>query len=602
MRTIKKLEPELPQIRKRRRVAAYARVSMESERLMHSLSAQVSYYSTLIQKNPEWEYAGVYADEGITGTKVSARPEFQRLVADCEAGLIDLVLVKSISRFARNTVDLLQIIRHLKEIGVEVRFEEQNISTFSNDGELMLTILASFAQEECVSISENVKWGTRKRFEQGIPNGQFRIFGYRWENDRLVIVPEEAAVVRRIFANFLAGKSRLETERELVAEGITTREGKRWVDSNIKVVLTNITYTGNMLFQKEFIEDPITKHRKKNRGELPQYYVENTHEAIIDKETFDYVQAEIARRKKLGALANKSLNITAFTGMVKCPHCGCSYMHSTRSDRGNFQEFWTCGNKKKKGSTCPVKGSVPERILEQETAAVLGLDAFDGKELRDRVDHISVPERRALVFHLKNGSEIIRHWVSTAKKDCWTDEYKDRQREWVHNFMARDDTKFSAFTTRMRCGVCGGPLRKATQTSATTLDGNQKYWRCVTAAKCGVRGIREEVLEEISAGLLGIADFDGDAFRELVDHIDVFPGGRLEFFFTDGSRQNAAYSTKRKGKPWTDEQRAKFSESVKKIYTPERRKAMSEHMKQVRSEKYWISTGKERRHGDDQKT
>ena len=233
MRNIKKLEPELPQIRKRRRVAAYARVSMESERLMHSLSAQVSYYSTLIQKNPEWEYAGVYADEGITGTKVSARPEFQRLIADCEAGLIDLVLVKSISRFARNTVDLLQIIRHLKEIGVEVRFEEQNISTFSNDGELMLTILASFAQEECVSISENVKWGTRKRFEQGVPNGQFRIFGYRWENGRLVIVPEEAAIVRRIFANFLAGKSRLETERELAAEGITTREGKRWVDSAI---------------------------------------------------------------------------------------------------------------------------------------------------------------------------------------------------------------------------------------------------------------------------------------------------------------------------------------------------------------------------------
>ena len=276
-------------------------------------------------------------------------------------------------------------------------------------------------------------------------------------------------------------------------------------------------------------------------------------------------------------------------------------MHGARSDRGNFQEFWTCGNKKKKGSTCPVKGSVPEKILEQETAAVLGMGAFDGKALRDRVDHISVPERRVLVFHLKNGSEIIRHWVSTAKKDCWTDEYKDRQREWVHNFMARDDTKFSAFTTRMRCGVCGGPLRRATQTSATAADGKQKYWRCATAAKCGVRGIREEVLEEISARLLGIADFDGDAFRERVDHIDAFPGGRLEFFFTDGSLQQAGYSTKRKGKPWTDEQRAKFSESVKKSYTPERRKAMSEHMKQVRSKKYWISTGKERRHGDDQK-
>ena len=276
MRKINKIEPLMPTLPSRKKVAAYARVSLETERLQHSLSAQVSYYSELIQSNPEWEYAGVYADDGITGTK-STRAEFQRLLQDCEDGKIDIILTKSISRFARNTVDLLETVRHLKELGIEVRFEKERINSLSGDGEVMLTLLASFAQEEVISLSNNVKWGTRKRMEQGIPNGHFRVFGYRWEGDQLVIVPEEAAIVRRIFQNFLDGKSRLETEREFAAEGITTRDGKRWVDSNIKVVLTNVTYTGNLLLQKEYIEDPLTKKRKKNRGELPQFYVEDTH-------------------------------------------------------------------------------------------------------------------------------------------------------------------------------------------------------------------------------------------------------------------------------------------------------------------------------------
>ena len=295
MKKIERIDPLIPQIKRKKRVAAYARVSMETDRLNHSLSAQISYYSKLIQKNHEWEYAGVYADSFISGTSIDRRTEFQRMIADCEAGKIDIILTKSISRFARNTVDLLSTVRRLKTIGVEVRFEKENIYSLSSSGEVMLSILASFAQEESINISNNVKWGTRKRFEQGIPNGHFRVYGYRWEGDRLVIVPEEAEIVKRIYQDFLDGKSRLETERELAADGITTRAGCRWVDSNIKGVLSNITYTGNMLLQKEFIESPLTHKRKKNRGELPQYLVENTHEPIIDKATFDYVQQEIAR-------------------------------------------------------------------------------------------------------------------------------------------------------------------------------------------------------------------------------------------------------------------------------------------------------------------
>lgn len=341
MANVRKIEPTMPVLPTRKKVAAYARVSMETERLHHSLSAQVSYYSDLIQRNPEWEYVGVYADDGITGTQANKRDEFQRLLEDCDAGKIDIVLTKSISRFARNTVDLLETVRHLKELGISVRFEKENIDSLSGDGEVMLTLLASFAQEEIRSLSENEKWSVRKRFEQGIPVGRPRILGYRWEGDTMIVVPEEAVVVRRIYQNFLDGKSRLETERELAAEGITSVYGNRLCDSQLKQILTNISYTGNLLFQKEYIADPISKQRRKNKGELPQYFVENTHEAIIDMETFRYVQDEMARRRALGARANKSLNITCFTGKIKCGYCGKSFMHNVRKNRAKFTTTYT---------------------------------------------------------------------------------------------------------------------------------------------------------------------------------------------------------------------------------------------------------------------
>ena len=599
MRKINKIEPTLPVLPTRKKVAAYARVSVETERLHHSLSAQVSYYSELIQANPEWEYVGVYADDGITGTKTSKREEFQRMLDDCEAGKIDIILTKSISRFARNTVDLLETVRHLKELGIEVRFEKENINSLSGDGEVMMTLLASFAQEEITSLSNNVKWGVRKRMEQGIPNGHFRVYGYRWEGDQLVIEPEEAAIVRRIFQNFLDGKSRLETEREFAAEGITTANGCRWVDSNIKVILTNITYTGNLLLQKEYIEDPLTKKRKKNRGELPQFYVEDTHEAIIDKETFDYVQAEMARRKELGAFANKSLNITSFTSKLKCSHCGCSYVRNQRANRtkhtstyGDTIVAWGCGTTKKKGRRCSRK-DIPERVLREACAKALGLNEFDEDIFLAKVDYIMVNPDCQLEFHFYDGTTTVQTWKSTAKKDCWTDEHKDRQREWMRKNMASSN-RFSPFTTRVVCGCCGGSCRRQTQPSKMSDTGKIAYWRCSGGGKtnCGIKGIREPELMEITARVMGTSEFDGDAFRDQVDHITMVESGLLEYAFLDGHTQTAEYSTDRPSHPWTEEQRAKFKESTKDIYTPERRKAMSEHMKKVRSEKFWASKRK----------
>ena len=307
MREISEIKPTVPLLHEKKRVAAYARVSTDSERLANSLSAQISYYREHIQKNPEWIYSGVYADEGITGTTMKKRDEFKRLIEECEKGKIDIILVKSISRFARNTVDLLNTVRHLKDLGIEVRFEKEHINSMSGDGELMLTILASFAQEESRSISENVKWGIRKRFEQGIPNGRVRVFGYKWEDDTLVAVPEEAGIVKRIFQNFLDGKSVRKIAQELNDEGITTRAGCKWSDFNTRTILTNIVYTGNIPLQKNFVSDCVNKKRKKNNGELPRYFAENTHEPIIDMAAFECVQKEMARRRHL-VIANSIRN------------------------------------------------------------------------------------------------------------------------------------------------------------------------------------------------------------------------------------------------------------------------------------------------------
>ena len=482
MRKIIKIEPTEPVLPRRKRVAAYARVSMECERLMHSMSAQISYYSELIQKNPEWEYAGVYADNFISGTETKKRQEFQRMISDCEKGLIDIILCKSISRFARNTVDLLETIRHLKDIGVEVRFEKENINSLSGDGELMLTILASFAQEESRSLSENVKWGIRKRFEKGDPCNRNPILGYEW------------------------------------------------VDDNIKVILTNITYTGNMLLQKEYITDPITKRRKKNNGELPKYYVENTHEAIIDMETFRWVQEEMERRKKLGPLANKSLNTCCFTGKIKCPFCHKSYMHEVRTDRG-YAEYWLCGSRKIKGGRCTVGGSINHKHLQETCAKVLGLQEFDEAVFLERVDVIYVPKRETLEFHLKDGTVVTEACKNTGHQDCWTEERRAATSLKRKNGKRPNRADMTCFSKVIKCVRCGCNFRKGTRTSA---NGDKvSHWRCSEHKGCNSVSLRDDLLRTMAAQVLSIDAFNEEEFEQRIDHIDV-EEDRLEFYFRDG--------------------------------------------------------------------
>ena len=468
MGKITKIESKIPQLPARKKVAAYARVSMETERLHHSLAAQVSYYSALIQKNPEWEYAGVYADEGITGTATSKRSEFMRMLADCDAGKIDIILTKSISRFARNTVDLLETVRHLKDIGIEVRFEKEHINSLSGDGEVMLTLLASFAQEETRSISENEKWSVKKRFEQGIPTARPRILGYRWDGDTMVVIPEEAEIVKRIYQNFLDGKSRLETERELAAEGITSVNGKRMGDSQLKNILTNISYTGNLLLQKEYVEDPISKKRKKNRGELPQYFVENSHEAIVPMETWQFVQDEMARRRELGCFANKSLTLNCFSTKIKCGKCGRSFVRSTRANRAKISQlgehyiFWGCTSKKKTNCPSCKNGTIRETVLMEECAKVLGIPEFDEEVFAERVVQITIPETGTLIFDFTDGTKR-GYWRCADKDGCTVKGLRDdylpdcisefRTDYWGHLVEKVTVHRKGAMTFTLSCGV-----------------------------------------------------------------------------------------------------------------------------------------------------
>lgn len=430
MRKITKLEPTNIELPKLKKVAAYARVSVEKERTMHSFSAQVSFYNNLIQKNPEWKFAGVYADLGISGTGIKKRDEFNRLLDDCEKGKIDIILTKSISRFARNTVDLLKTVRHLKDLGIEVRFEKENINSMSGDGELMLSILASFAQEESISISNNVKWGTRKRFQKGIPNGKFQIYGYRWDDDHLVIEPKEAEIVKLIYKNYMEGISAETTEKQLEKMGIKSYKGGHFGASSIRHILYNITYTGNLLFQKEYIVDPISKKSKLNKGELPQYFVENTHEPIIPMEEFMAVQEERKRRREQGAKANKGINTTCFTSKVKCPLCGKSYRRSgKRQSKKNKDVYyvWICQTKSFKGaSVCSAK-IIPELELKLATSKVLGLKDFDGDVFDKQIEKVVPIGEDILEFHFYDGRVIKQEWHSHARTRCWTEE---RKREW----------------------------------------------------------------------------------------------------------------------------------------------------------------------------
>jgi site-specific DNA recombinase len=330
----------------KRRVAAYARVSTDSDEQFTSYEAQIDYYTKLIQQHEDWTYISVYTDEGISGTNTKKREGFNQMVADALAGKIDLIVTKSVSRFARNTVDSLVTVRKLKERGVEIFFEKENIWTLDSKGELLITIMSSLAQEESRSISENVTWGQRKRFSDGKVSMPYKHFlGFeKGENGQPVVNEKEAVTVRLIFRLFLEGKTPAGICRHLEASGIPTPSGKqKWSQTTVNSILRNEKYKGDALLQKRFTVDFLTKRMKTNTGEVPQFYVEGSHEGIIAPHEFDLVQAEIERRKGIGGHYSGS---SVFSSKLVCADCdaffGQKVWHSTDKYR---KVVWRCNAK-----------------------------------------------------------------------------------------------------------------------------------------------------------------------------------------------------------------------------------------------------------------
>ena len=354
------------------RVAAYCRVSTDSDEQATSYEAQIEHYTEYISKNPDWVLAGIFADEGITGTNTKKRTEFNRMIDECMDGNIDMIITKSISRFARNTLDCLKYIRQLKEKNIPVFFEKESINTMDSKGEVLLTIMASLAQQESQSLSRNIKLGLQYRYQQGhVQVNHNRFLGYTKDADgHLIIDPDQAEIVRRIYREYLEGFSMDKIAAGLERDGVLTGAGKaKWHTSTINKILRNEKYMGDALLQKTYTTDFLTKKRIKNNGTVPQYYVESDHEAIIPKDIFLLVQEELVRRRVVRTSKNgKRRNYSCkhcFAQMVFCGDCGQFYRRVHWNNRGCKSIVWRCCSRlENTGHACRSR-TVNEGLLEQ---------------------------------------------------------------------------------------------------------------------------------------------------------------------------------------------------------------------------------------------
>jgi site-specific DNA recombinase len=376
----KKKDEEKPKLR----VAAYCRVSTDSDEQASSYEAQIEHYTTYINGHPDWDLAGIYADDGISGTNTKKRDEFNRMIDECMSGHINMIITKSISRFARNTLDCLKYIRQLKEKNIPVFFEKENINSMDSKGEVMLTIMASLAQQESQSLSQNVKLGLQYRYQQGEIQVNCNWFlGYtKDENKRLIIVPEEAEIVKRIYREYLEGASMLKIARGLESDGILNGAGnERWHTSNINQILRNEKYIGDALLQKTYTVDFLTKKRVKNNGLVPQYYVENSHEAIIPREIFMQVQEELIRRRIVHTSPNgKNRTFSSnhcFAQMIICGNCGEVFRRVHWNNRGKKSIVWRCVSRlENTGLFCDAR-TVLESTIEQALVTAINQTLCD---------------------------------------------------------------------------------------------------------------------------------------------------------------------------------------------------------------------------------
>lgn len=369
--------PNMQTMTKKEIVCGYARVSTDNEEQEDSFERQVEHFTNVINSRSDWEFGGVYADPGITGTRADKREQFQKMMSDCRAGKINRILVKSISRFARNTVDTLMYIRELKELGISVYFETQNIDTLTPGGEVLITILAAMAEQESRTMSTNIKWAYQKRFKDGAVLINFQnTLGYTKEGDEYVIVEEEAEIVRRIFREYIGGATFKQIADGLMADGIKTGMGnERWSDSSVQGIIKNEKYTGNAILGKSFKSDVLSKTRQKNKGQAPMYYVQNSHPPIISQDIFDMATAERERRRTLRSSTKtgdgKYSSKYALSGLLICGDCGSKFRRFGRKlANGDKVITWVCINHQTNINDCTMRPLKENDILEAYNQAV----------------------------------------------------------------------------------------------------------------------------------------------------------------------------------------------------------------------------------------
>ena len=427
-----KSREEIRQSERRLRVAAYCRVSTDQEEQESSYEAQISYYTEKINSNSEWQMAGIFADEGITGTQAKKRPEFLKMIRLCRQGKIDMILTKSLSRFARNTVDSLKYIRDLKALGIGIVFEKENINTIETDTEMMLTIMSCFAQAESESISKNVSWGIRQSFKSGnVPMQYARLLGYRkGDDDMPEIVPEEAEIVKEIYRLYLDGMSLNMIVDRLNEKGLTTKgSSSPYRKEVVQRILTNEKYTGDALLQKTYVTDCITKKTRKNNGELPMYLVKNHHEAIISRADFNRVQEEMARRSAKQSIAEKLTKTEqgkysakyALSELLICGECGSHYRRVTWTAKGFKEIKWRCINRIQYGKKkCHSSPTIDEQALHK--AIISAINEFCAvkddvtKALRESITEVLDPNLNGSVQAAQQRIDELAHNIDELIK------------------------------------------------------------------------------------------------------------------------------------------------------------------------------------------
>lgn len=498
--------------RKKRRVAGYARVSTDMADQQTSYAAQCDYYTHYIQNRADWEFVGLYSDEGISATSTRHRTGFNRMITDALAGKIDLIVTKSVSRFARNTVDSISTIRQLKDNGVECYFEKENIWTFDSKGELLITIMSSLAQEESRSISENCTWGVRKRFADGKVSVPFRRFlGYdRGEDGNLVINEQQAKIVRRIYGLFLQGRSPYQIAKLLTERGIPTPGGKTvWSKSVVRSILTNEKYKGDALLQKVYTTDFLSKKKKKNEGEVPQYYVRGNHEAIIPPAIFDCVQAQMQARSG----HNRHSGVSAFSGKIKCGDCGSWYGSKVWHSNDPYRKVvWQCNHKFDGGEKC----TTPH--LDEETI----------KELFVKAVNILFTEK----------DEIIENFnaIKNTLFDVRELEAERAQLQEELNVVA--ELIQQCVNENARIALDQEEYQKRYDGLAERFDGVQERLDKVSHAITERQAQREKI-EMFLAGLEKqdglLMEFDENLWYNMVEYVTVFNKEDIRFTFKDGT-------------------------------------------------------------------